>query len=300
MTKQEQIAIQLTKPIEVNDWVNIKIAHIVKETTGKGKTLTDYGKVISIKNDPKNGLLYKIEHTNRSIPYELSIYDSYYHADWITPSTRSCGANNFKKDVPDIRFLAQDISSLLSKCGYHGKSLKPEYHVMTGNAINDKLYIGCTHGGVNFDPYITDADGKRVFYQRGLVWTLEQKQLLIDSIYNGIEIGKFIFRYKSWEDITKQMTETKHGFNFDCVDGKQRLNCLIEFVQDNFQDSYGFYFSDLSAEAQNKFMRYGKLAIGELGENSTDKDVINTFLTLNFTGTPMSADHINYVKSINI
>jgi hypothetical protein len=38
----------------------------------------------------------------------------------------------------------------------------------------------------------------------------------------------------------------------------------------------------------------------ELDENSTDKDVLSVFLAINFTGVPMSKEHIEYVKSIKI
>lgn len=32
-------------------------------------------------------------------------------------------------------------------------------------------------------------------YQRDLVWDLKDKELLIESIFEGIEIGKFTFIY---------------------------------------------------------------------------------------------------------
>lgn len=34
-------------------------------------------------------------------------------------------------------------------------------------------------------------------------------------------------------------------------------------------------------------------------EGTTDKDVINAFLGVNFTGIQMSQEHINFVKEIN-
>ena len=47
-------------------------------------------------------------------------------------------------------------------------------------------------------------------------------------------------------------------------------------------------------------MNYSKLSYGKLDENTTDEDTINVFLTLNFTGTPMSKEHIKYVQSIKM
>jgi hypothetical protein len=42
------------------------------------------------------------------------------------------------------------------------------------------------------------------------------------------------------------------------------------------------------------------IKVDELGEHATDADVISTFLTLNFTGTPMSKEHIEYIQSIKL
>jgi hypothetical protein len=172
--------------------------------------------------------------------------------------------------------------------------------IIDGKSPGDKELLGKTYGGLNFDPSVVDATGKRVFYQRGHVWTLEQKQLLIHSIYNGIEIGKFIFKYNSWASIVDQIKRIGHGYDRDCIDGKQRYNALLEFVQNKFPDEFGNYYKDLSANAQHKFLEYNNLAVGELQETATDADIITTFLTLNFTGTPMSKEHIEYVQSIRL
>ena len=82
------------------------------------------------------------------------------------------------------------------------------------------------------------------------------------------------------------------------VDGKQRLNALIRFVCDKFKDLHGNYFSDLSDWAKNEFLDSMVLSYAELGETATDKDVIETFLGVNHTGTPMAKEHIESVKSI--
>jgi hypothetical protein len=43
-----------------------------------------------------------------------------------------------------------------------------------------------------------------------------------------------------------------------------------------------------------------ELFLCELSESATDEDVIDNFLTLNFTGVPMSQNHIEYIKSIKM
>lgn len=147
-------------------------------------------------------------------------------------------------------------------------------------------------GGVNFNPYVETPDGIE-YYQRGLVWTDEQKKLLIDSIYQNIEIGKLLFRKNTFERMEKT------GFSWDLVDGKQRLTTIIDFINNKFTDNYGNYFRDLSDKAQSRFVDFDSLSYGELDDDTTDAQVSEQFLKLNFTGTPMTPEHIEYVKSIN-
>jgi hypothetical protein len=61
-----------------------------------------------------------------------------------------------------------------------------------------------------------------------------------------------------------------------------------------------FTSDDLSGNAQRRFFNYSNLSLGELSESATDEDVIDNFLTLNFTGVPMSQNHIEYIKSIKM
>lgn len=308
MNKQEQLA----APIKPGDRVTFEIKYEESITARKGKnvktelvqkTKSGYGDVKEVQDNLKHGLIYLIS-TETSIPYQVEIkgMPNYFRAEWVKPWIRDCGSNPFKPS-PRINFTNSSIESILSKMGYGRKSLgyeKPEYEVCTGNVSDDKGFAGCTYGGVNFDPYVFDKDGNKQFYQRGLVWTTEQKQLLIESIYSGIEIGKFLFRYKSWEQIREQMAETRHGFNYDCVDGKQRMHALLEFVQNKFPDLHGNYFDDLSESAAHDFLNYNRLAVGTMDESTDDKQVIAGFLHLNFTGVPMSKEHIAHVQQIKI
>ncbi len=69
-------------------------------------------------------------------------------------------------------------------------------------------------------------------------------------------------------------------------------------MNDEFMDVNSNYYSDLSSIAQNKLTDHQLLSYAEMGENTKDKDVINQFLRLNFTGVPQSIEHINFVKSL--
>lgn len=86
---------------------------------------------------------------------------------------------------------------------------------------------------------------------------------------------------------------------YDIVDGKQRLHTIYEFINNQFSDSYGNYWNDLSEEARRMFENSRTLTFAQMDESTTDQDVINAFLHVNFAGVPMSHEHIEYVKELN-
>lgn len=307
MTKEEQIKAKSLKPIEVGDTVKVSIDYKKRVSkpilVGKKKKYVEEeidsnflleGEVIKIHDDKID-----VANNNTSLPTELyNIIESYYperyshvfivDKKYVSPTYSECGANPFGRIKRRISFYNQDLVSILFKAGYgHRDNNFKEQNLDRDNRVN-------------FNPFIIDSNGERKYYQRDLVWTLEQKQLLIDSIYNDIEIGKFLFRYNSWARMQKEKEETGLMHSFDCVDGKQRFFAILEFLQNKFKDKNDFYWDDLSADAQRRFLAYGNLSYGELPESATDEDVIDNFLTLNHTGTPMSLEHIEYVKSLNL
>lgn len=148
--------------------------------------------------------------------------------------------------------------------------------------------------GFNFNPYITDKDGNKVYYQRDLCWTLEDKQNFIESVYNELNCGVIVLRYNS----DKRLAES--GAEWDVVDGKQRLSTLIEFFNNEFPDRYGNYWKDFSVVAQRHFKNIKCMTFYEFRENVSDEDIKRAFLNVNFTGVPMSKEHIEFVKSINV
>jgi hypothetical protein len=60
-------------------------------------------------------------------------------------------------------------------------------------------------------------------YQRPAVWTLAQKQLLIDSVLRGYDVPKFYWRQVS-----------KNPSRFDVVDGQQRIRAMCEYCDGKY------------------------------------------------------------------
>lgn len=152
---------------------------------------------------------------------------------------------------------------------------------------------------LNWDPYVITPDGEKHHYQRDFCWTVNDERDFINSIYHSIRCGTIIVRKHSWETVTKEYKRGNFDFSFyDIVDGKQRLNTLRRFVNDEFTDWEGNYWSDLSKHAQREFLNSQAIGYGTLEENATDEDTIQSFLTVNFAGKPMSRIHITHVRNI--
>jgi hypothetical protein len=206
--------------------------------------------------------------------------------------TYNIGANPFdiKPFHHKLRHFSFDIGCILSQTGFdrHKKVIKVEY---IGDVSVDEI---------NANPFIIDKNGEKIFYQRGLCWSLQQRQALIQSIYQNISIGTVTVRNRSWKWIEQQIAIGEQPAFKDIVDGKQRLHTLVEFITDKFTDAQGNYFSDLSDQAQHKFFSSTAMTYYELSEDVSDKDVIDMFLSINIAGVKIDLNHINFVKSINI
>lgn len=274
MNKKEQIEKYLKEPIKEGD----EIVFTGEGNGSKDKSMTALGKVYEVDGD-----IVRFNGYGGRDLLERNISD-------VKKSIRHIGANPFKprKQYNNYRI---DIEQLFWRAGF-GRDGKTR-----GERYFDKDIPECI-----FEPKVLDKDGNEIDFQRGLVWNLKQKQLLIESIYNGIEIGKFVFRRRSYSWVEKRVKEGKiEGTGFsDLIDGKQRTSALLEFVKDGFRDLHGNLYSDLSPVAQRHFDGYGNLTYVEMPEETTDEEVIEQFLAINFTGVPMSEEHIEFVKSIRL
>jgi len=124
-------------------------------------------------------------------------------------------------------------------------------------------------------------------FQREEVWTINKKQLLIDSILNGWHLPKLYFR---------KVDEN----SFECVDGQQRLTAIIEFIEDQLNlapDSAAKFnaskYSELPDKASDDFDDY-ELDIEEI-EDAEDSELEELFARLQL-GTPLNtAEKLNAI-----
>ena len=202
------------------------------------------------------------------------------------------GANPFpnKPWNSKLRIIAFSLDSIMGVCGYDRRKRIYKFDKINEVEVPE----------MNWNPFIVDKSGAEVVYQREFCWTLEQKQLLIESIYNSIDIGKIVVRSRSFDWVKKRVLAGKQAAFKDIVDGKQRLNAIMGFINGDFSDLHGNKWMDLSDNAQNEFLNFQSIAYGEIGEDAADDDVKAIFLNVNFSGVQMSQEHIDFVKSIQL
>ena len=135
------------------------------------------------------------------------------------------------------------------------------------------------HFGVDFNPE----------YQRGYVWTQEDKELLLDSVFKNIDIGKFaLIRLSDAEWYER-------GLSYEILDGKQRLSTLIEFYENKLAYK-GKYYNDLSWKDRITFKNHNVSVAEVRSENK--KTILKYFLMLNRTGKAMDKAQLDKVENM--
>lgn len=192
----------------------------------------------------------------------------------------------------DLQFIAFQLSEILKYgLGFDCRELKFLSEVVDEVEIQE----------ATDSPIIIDNDGNAHEYQRDLCWSLEDKQMLIDAVYNHSDIGKFVVIRRGYPYV-KSMIKKGHtkGLAFhELVDGKQRLNAIAEFMMDGFKDSNGKFYSEFTEISKRQFRAYNKCTLA-LMTDPKPSEVKRAFLNVNYTGKPMSKEHIQFVKSINL
>lgn len=134
-----------------------------------------------------------------------------------------------------------------------------------------------------------DKIDPRPQYQRGSVWTRKQKQLLLDSIFRGMDIPKLYLRNVDGGPYT-----------FEVVDGQQRLLTIWEFFDGEYalakddelvvggENIAGRKYAELPPDAWIELGRY-PLTVVEV--DATDEEVEEMFVRLQ-NGTTLRAAEI--------
>lgn len=135
----------------------------------------------------------------------------------------------------------------------------------------------CMNGNITFDNAI----------QRGYVWDIKRKSLLIESMIIGYPVPAFYAR----RDEKKV---------FDMLDGKQRSSAICGYLNNEYalegvsEEYEGKYFSDLPEEVQDDIISYSLTVY--YFEDITDEEVNEMFYRLN-NGKALTAIELTRVKA---
>lgn len=189
-------------------------------------------------------------HNNYGHPYEEECYRL---TNWVNIRPLQAGDTNFAvQNSLYLHFNNGTIESLLNKCYFFGVDMDPEY-------------------------------------QRGYVWDDSDREYLIDSIFQDIDIGKFVFVHLDTEEWMKR------GLSYEILDGKQRLTALKMFYENRFAYK-GKYFNDLSLLDRRAFMEHN-ISYADV-HSASKKEIYQYFLKLNRGGRQMDKEHLKYVETL--
>ncbi len=279
--RQKLIDDKINSPLTVGELISVN-----RSALSDYKSKSDEGRT-------ENCIILKMQGDQLIVRYEdNSVYKRTYKisiADIAGRNLYELGANPFDESGDTIRPVAFTLESVLFNLNVFNEK--------------DRVHAPFEFDGVichdlNWNPFIYNSKGEKEYYQRPFCWTLNDKQLLVESIYQGIDCGKILVRKRAWKEILdmREKGETELAFT-DIVDGKQRLN-VKEFILGEFPDMQGNYFGDLSYKSQNMFTNHQLFSYAEMPENTKDSDIIKQFLKMNFCGVPQSKEHIEFVKSL--
>ncbi|QXM18781.1 hypothetical protein [Vibrio phage ST2-1pr] len=85
-------------------------------------------------------------------------------------------------------------------------------------------------------------------WQRGLVWSVEEKVAFIESVFIGYDLGSVMINDLNWDEDRKMTTPMSEII----VDGQQRISALIGYVNNDFSIN-GLYWKDLTRIEQRDF-----------------------------------------------
>jgi hypothetical protein len=134
-------------------------------------------------------------------------------------------------------------------------------------------------------------------YQRmGGVWTLEKKQLLIDSILNDYDIPKMYFH------VLTTGHEPVGGHEYSVIDGRQRLETIWEFIDGKFYLSKDFEFQrdpsiklaglnydDISQKHPRIKIQFDSFILPVVGVETEDDDLIEDMFSRLNEAVPLNA-----------
>lgn len=130
-------------------------------------------------------------------------------------------------------------------------------------------------------------------FQRGYVWTQQQKEKYVEYILRGGTHGRdILFNYPSWSKEISPLEKDPILNRMVIVDGKQRLSAVMDFLNDKLE-VFGATFSQF--EGTLRCTHYLNFHVNEL---TTRKDILEWYLQTNDGGTIHTKEELDKVREL--
>lgn len=159
-------------------------------------------------------------------------------------------------------------------------SANDDIRLSYSNTTIESLMSKHYHFGIEFEPP----------YQRGFVWTQADKDMLLESIFMGAEIGRFVLKHCSDEE-----WRNNPNVSYEIIDGKQRLLTLLSYYENRWAYK-GVFFNELS-NADRRRILDTNVSVAEV-RNLSHNDTLKLFLRLNRGGRAVSNEVIEHVEAL--
>lgn len=116
-------------------------------------------------------------------------------------------------------------------------------------------------------------------YQRKYVWTQADKDLYLDSFFNGRNLGRFVFVIGLGSGL------------IEVLDGKQRLNTLMELITSTIAYN-GVYWHQLPRMDRHQLMTQTVQFVDLQASDYSRLDLLKIFREVNVGGVPQTPEHM--------
>ena len=130
------------------------------------------------------------------------------------------------------------------------------------------------------------------YYQRGYVWEDKEQQEFLYSLFNNLPIGTIA--------IIDRDTYVDGEANYEVVDGKQRITTILMFLNNEIPyivEGVSYLFKDLD-QVTSRQVRQRSMPYQCLYHGMEERDKLEYFYRVNFTGVPQSEEHMNKIEEL--
>lgn len=198
-----------------------------------------------------------------SVPYGLS--EKYWNA--LSPAHQ--GLYGLVRPMPDAVYTV-------------------DWHLSTLERTLGQIESGIKSEGGSFE-LVPD-------FQRGHVWTDEQRSAYIESLIRKTTTGRILFNCPGWSNSLRSTGDIKEN-TFQCIDGLQRLTAVRKFMSGEIAVFGGFFAQDLRGSPFDPYRTTYRLQIG-IYEFTSREELLRFYLDLNEGGTPHSQQELDRVRGL--